>query len=196
MLRRNQVPVASMNPSVTDNSQITAPLTAHRSAAIKGRARVPGDKSISHRALLIGLLTVGKSSIEGILEGDDVLATARACRQFGAAIERKNPGIWRISGVGIGSLLEPTSIVDFGNSGTGVRLAMGMAAGHPIDVQLVYYSGEAALALARAHALLGDPRDLAAANPRHQILGPLTRLHRRQARTRLSGVASPPRRSG
>jgi len=119
---------------VTDHSQITAPLAAYRSAAIKGRARVPGDKSISHRALLIGLLTVGETAIEGLLEGEDVLATARACRQFGAAVARKAPGAWRISGAGIGSLLEPRDVVDFGNSGTGVRLAIGIAAGHPLEV--------------------------------------------------------------
>jgi 3-phosphoshikimate 1-carboxyvinyltransferase len=136
------MPVASMKPSVTDKSQITAPLIAHRSAPIKGRARVPGDKSISHRALLIGLLTVGETSIEGLLEGDDVLATARACKQFGAAIERKNPGRWRIAGVGIGGLLEPSSVVDFGNAGTGVRLAMGMTAGHPVEV---VFDGDASL---------------------------------------------------
>ena len=136
------MPVASMKPSVTDKSQITAPLVAHRSAPINGRARVPGDKSISHRALLIGLLTVGETSIEGLLEGDDVLATARACKQFGAAIERKNPGAWRIAGVGIGALLEPASVVDFGNAGTGVRLAMGMTAGHPVEV---VFDGDASL---------------------------------------------------
>ena len=119
---------------MTDHSQITAPLAAYRSAAIKGRARVPGDKSISHRALLIGLLTVGETAIEGLLEGEDVLATARACRQFGAAVARKAPGAWRIFGAGIGSLLEPRDVVDFGNSGTGVRLAIGIAAGHPLEV--------------------------------------------------------------
>ena len=112
---------------------MTVPLVAHRSAAIKGRARVPGDKSISHRALLIGLLAVGESEIEGLLEGEDVLATARACAQFGAAVARKTPGSWRISGAGIGSLIEPAGVVDFGNSGTGVRLAIGVAAGHPIE---------------------------------------------------------------
>ncbi|HXY90053.1 MAG TPA: 3-phosphoshikimate 1-carboxyvinyltransferase, partial [Xanthobacteraceae bacterium] len=112
---------------------MTAPLVAHRSAAIKGRARVPGDKSISHRALLIGLLAVGESEIEGLLEGEDVLATARACAQFGAAVARKAPGSWRVFGAGIGSLIEPRGVVDFGNSGTGARLAIGVAAGHPIE---------------------------------------------------------------
>jgi 3-phosphoshikimate 1-carboxyvinyltransferase len=131
-----------MKPAVTDKSQITAPLAAHRAAAIKGRARVPGDKSISHRALLIGLLAVGETAIEGLLEGEDVLATARACRQFGAAVARKAPGTWRISGAGIGSLLEPAGVVDFGNSGTGVRLAIGVAAGHPIEV---VFDGDASL---------------------------------------------------
>ncbi|HLL26291.1 MAG TPA: 3-phosphoshikimate 1-carboxyvinyltransferase [Xanthobacteraceae bacterium] len=127
---------------MTDKIQIPTPLAAHRSPPLKGRARVPGDKSISHRALLVGLLAVGKTSVEGLLEGDDVLATARACRQFGASVERTGEGAWRIFGVGIGSLFEPAESVDFGNSGTGVRLAMGVAAGHPIEVA---FDGDASL---------------------------------------------------
>jgi 3-phosphoshikimate 1-carboxyvinyltransferase len=104
--------------------------------------RVPGDKSISHRALLFGLLAVGGSEIEGLLEGEDVLATARACEQLGAVVERKGPGSWRISGAGLGSLLAPRDVIDFGNSGTGVRLMMGLAAGHPIEST---FDGDASL---------------------------------------------------
>jgi len=126
---------------VTDKDA-KSPLTARRASAIKGRARVPGDKSISHRALLIGLLAIGESEIEGLLEGEDVLATARACRQFGARVMRSPPGTWRVSGAGIGSLLAPVAPVDFGNSGTGVRLAIGLAAGHPIEVA---FDGDASL---------------------------------------------------
>ncbi len=117
--------------SVNHKTQAIAPLAAHRSGPIKGRARVPGDKSISHRALLFGLLAVGETTIEGLLEGEDVLATARACTQLGAKIERKARS-WLVSGAGLGSLLEPANVIDFGNSGTGVRLAMGLVAGHPI----------------------------------------------------------------
>ncbi len=112
---------------------VPAPLVARRSQRLAGRVRVPGDKSISHRALLIGLLAVGATDIEGLLEGEDVLATARACALLGAAVERLAPGRWRVRGVGVGSLLAPDAVLDFGNSGTGVRLAMGVVAGHPIE---------------------------------------------------------------
>jgi 3-phosphoshikimate 1-carboxyvinyltransferase len=118
------------------------PLEARRSGPIKGRLRIPGDKSISHRALLFGLLAVGESEIDGLLEGEDVLATARACGQLGAVVERKAPGSWRIAGAGVGSLLPPRDNIDFGNSGTGVRLMMGLAAGHPIEA---VFDGDASL---------------------------------------------------
>ena len=123
------MPTAS--PAAT--TAVPAPLVARRSKKLAGRARVPGDKSISHRALLISLLTVGATDIEGLLEGEDALATARACALLGAAVERLAPGRWRVRGVGVGSLLAPDSVLDFGNSGTGVRLAMGVVAGHPIE---------------------------------------------------------------
>ncbi len=83
------------------------PMVARRGGKLMGRIRVPGDKSISHRALLLGLLTVGRTTIEGLLEGEDILATARACAMLGARIERSGDGAWQISGVGIGSLLPP-----------------------------------------------------------------------------------------
>lgn len=118
------------------------PLAARRSGPMKGRVRIPGDKSISHRALLFGLLATGETAIEGLLEGEDVLATARACIQLGASIERKGPGAWRVSGAGLGSLLQPKGALDFGNSGTGVRLMMGLAAGHPIETT---FDGDASL---------------------------------------------------
>jgi 3-phosphoshikimate 1-carboxyvinyltransferase len=118
------------------------PLTARRSGAIKGRVCIPGDKSISHRALLFGLLAVGETAIEGLLEGEDVLATGRACVQLGAVVERKAPGEWRIAGAGLGSLLPPKNPLDFGNSGTGARLMMGLAAGHPIETT---FDGDASL---------------------------------------------------
>jgi 3-phosphoshikimate 1-carboxyvinyltransferase len=99
---------------------------------LRGRARLPGDKSISHRALILGLLSVGETAIEGLLEGEDVLRTADAVRALGAVVTRRGPGTWQVAGVGIGGLVEPTQPLDFGNAGTGVRLMMGVVAGHPI----------------------------------------------------------------
>src|ERR1700680_2375743 len=109
------------------------PAVARRDGTLKGRIRVPGDKSISHRALLLGTRPVGRTTITGLLEGDDILATARACAMLGASVERNGAGAWQISGVGIGSLLPPAGALDFGNAGTGVRLMMGVAAGHPLE---------------------------------------------------------------
>jgi 3-phosphoshikimate 1-carboxyvinyltransferase len=111
---------------------MTTPLSAHRSAGLKGKVRVPGDKSISHRAMIFGLLSVGETRVEGLLEGADVLATAQACRKLGATIERIGEGSWRIHGVGVGGLLSPASVLDFGNAGTGSRLMMGVVAGHGV----------------------------------------------------------------
>ncbi len=109
------------------------PAVARRAGALKGRVRVPGDKSISHRALMLGLLTVGETRIEGLLEGADVLATAGACGVLGAKLQRSGTGVWSVHGVGIGSLLPPWAPLDFGNAGTGTRLMLGVVAGHPIE---------------------------------------------------------------
>lgn len=105
-------------------------LTARSIGPLKGRVRAPGDKSISHRALILGGLAEGVTEIEGLLEADDVLRTAEAVRAFGAGVERLGPGAWRVEGKG--GFSEPADIVDCGNSGTGVRLLMGAAAGFPI----------------------------------------------------------------
>ena len=102
-------------------------LTARRAGPLKGRVRAPGDKSISHRALILGALATGETAIEGLLEGEDVLRTAAAMRAFGAAVERLGEGRWRVAGNG--GFAEPSDVVDCGNSGTGVRLIMGAAAG-------------------------------------------------------------------
>jgi 3-phosphoshikimate 1-carboxyvinyltransferase len=107
-----------------------AALTARRSGALKGRVRAPGDKSISHRALILGALASGETEITGLLEGEDVKRTAGAMAAFGAKVERLGEGHWRISGQG--GLAEPADVVDCGNSGTGVRLIMGAAAGYPL----------------------------------------------------------------
>jgi 3-phosphoshikimate 1-carboxyvinyltransferase len=117
-------------------------LTAARSGALIGRRRPPGDKSISHRALLLGLLCVGETAIAGLLEGEDVLRTAEACRALGAVVTRRAEGRWSVRGAGLGSLLEPRETLDFGNAGTGSRLMMGVVAGHPIAAR---FDGDASL---------------------------------------------------
>lgn len=108
------------------------PLRATRSGPLRGTIRPPGDKSISHRALMLGALSLGETAIEGLLEGEDVLATAAAMRAFGATVTRNGPGAWRVKGVGVGGLLEPDGVIDYGNAGTGVRLALGIAGSHAI----------------------------------------------------------------
>ncbi|HEY3799691.1 MAG TPA: 3-phosphoshikimate 1-carboxyvinyltransferase [Caulobacteraceae bacterium] len=105
-------------------------LTARPGGPLKGRVRAPGDKSISHRALILGALAQGETLIAGLLEGDDVIRTAEAMGQFGATVTRTGEGEWRV--LGHGRLLEAPEVVDCGNSGTGVRLMMGAAAGFPI----------------------------------------------------------------
>jgi 3-phosphoshikimate 1-carboxyvinyltransferase len=104
--------------------------------------RVPGDKSISHRALIFGAMTVGETRIEGLLEGEDVLNTARAMRALGASVERTGEGAWRVHGVGVGGFREPETVLDFGNSATGCRLVMGAVAGCPITA---IFDGDASL---------------------------------------------------
>ena len=119
-----------------------APLTARASGPLAGTIRPPGDKSISHRALMLGTLAVGQTSIEGLLEGEDILATVAAMRAFGATVSRTGPGAWRVDGVGVGGLLEPESVIDYGNSGTGVRLALGLAGSHAFATT---FTGDASL---------------------------------------------------
>ncbi len=118
------------------------PATARNSGPLKGRVRPPGDKSISHRAFLFGLLTRGVTAIEGVLEGEDVLSTAEACRALGAVVERHGAGRWSVNGLGIGSLLAPRRALDFGNAGTGSRLMMGVVGGNPI---VATFDGDASL---------------------------------------------------
>lgn len=114
-----------------------APLTARQSGPVQGRARVPGDKSISHRALILGALTVGETTVGGLLEGEDVLRTADAMRALGAHLERTGEQAWRIRGVGVAGFAQPVGPLDFGNSGTGCRLAIGAVAGSPVTVAFV-----------------------------------------------------------
>ena len=120
-------------------------MTSHTFAPLgplRGTIRVPGDKSISHRSLMFAGLAVGRSRITGLLEGEDVLATAAAMRQFGATIARAEDGVWTVDGVGVGSLLEPRTALDMGNSGTSTRLLMGLVASHAITATFV---GDASL---------------------------------------------------
>jgi 3-phosphoshikimate 1-carboxyvinyltransferase len=118
------------------------PLIAEPSGPLRGVAEVPGDKSISHRALILGALAVGRSRITGLLEGQDVLATAEAMRAFGASVARTGPGAWEVQGVGVGGFAEPDRVIDCGNSGTGVRLIMGAMATTPIAAT---FTGDASL---------------------------------------------------
>src|SRR5258705_10230486 len=120
----------------------SSPLTARAGGALKGRLRVPGDKSISHRALIFGALAVGEPRISGLLEGEDVLNPGNAMRSLGASVERTGEGAWRVHGVGVGGFRQPEGVLDFGNSGTGCRLVMGAVAGCPITTM---FDGDASL---------------------------------------------------
>ncbi len=115
-------------------------LTARRSPALTGSVRAPGDKSMSHRSMIFGAMATGVTEVEGLLEGDDVLATARAAEAFGATVERLGDGRWRITGAG--GFRSPDGVIDCGNAGTGVRLLMGAAAGYAITAA---FDGDASL---------------------------------------------------
>src|SRR6516164_10202880 len=133
-----------------------APLTASRSGPLKGRVRVPGDKSISHRALILGALAVGETRISGLMEGDDVLNTAKAMRDLGAKVERTGHFAWSVRGVGVSGFAEPSAPLDFGNSGTGCRLVMGAVAGCRIAAT---FDGDASLRSRPMRRVL-DPLEL------------------------------------
>ncbi len=119
-----------------------SPATFNCSGPLAGRVQVPGDKSISHRALMLSALTVGESRVDGLLEGEDVLATAAAMRAMGAEIARGPEGRWTLPGGGVGGLLQPEQALDMGNSGTSTRLLMGLVASHPISAT---FTGDASL---------------------------------------------------
>ncbi len=121
---------------------MTVSSTFSKSPPLNGTVTVPGDKSISHRALMLSALAVGESRIEGLLEGHDVLATAAAMRAMGADIIRDDRGIWHVHGVGVGGLLQPVTALDMGNSGTSTRLLMGLVASHAITATFI---GDASL---------------------------------------------------
>jgi 3-phosphoshikimate 1-carboxyvinyltransferase len=139
-----------------DHAAPASPLAARRTGALNGRVRVPGDKSISLRSLILGALAVGETRITGMLEGQDALSTARAMQALGATLERTGDNAWRILGVGVGGFVEPATALDFGNSGTGCRLAMGAVAGCPITV---IFDGDASLRTRPMRRIL-DPLEL------------------------------------
>lgn len=128
-------------------------LTARATGPLTGTAYIPGDKSVSHRALILGAMTVGETRISGLLESEDIIATADAMRAFGARVERDESGVWIIHGVGTGGFSEPDDIIDCGNAGTGVRLLMGAMATTPIAVT---FTGDASLR-SRPMARVLDP---------------------------------------
>ena len=134
-----------------------APLTARLSTGLKGRIRVPGDKSISHRALILAAMTVGETRIGGLLEGEDVINTAKVMRALGATVERTGEGEWSVWGVGVGGYAQPSAPLDFGNSGTGCRLVMGAVAGCPVTAVF-------------------DGDDSLRKRPMKRVLDPLTRI--------------------
>ncbi len=142
---------------MSHNAASPQSLSLRADGALSGRIRVPGDKSISHRALMLGALAVGETRIEGLLEGEDVLATAAALRAMGAGIVREGEGRWRVQGVGVGGLLQPAQPLDMGNSGTSTRLLMGLVAPHPITATFV---GDASLSR----------------RPMGRVVDPLTRM--------------------
>jgi 3-phosphoshikimate 1-carboxyvinyltransferase len=127
---------------MTGKHSISNQLVSKKVKTFKGYARVPGDKSISHRSLMFGAVTIGETIISGLLEGEDVLNTAEAMKAMGAKITHGQDGLWRVRGVGIGGLKEPEQILDMGNSGTSTRLLMGLVAGHDITAT---FTGDASL---------------------------------------------------
>ncbi|MES2783132.1 MAG: 3-phosphoshikimate 1-carboxyvinyltransferase [Pseudomonadota bacterium] len=124
------------------HSALPRPGSFQPSGPLRGTLKVPGDKSISHRALMLSALAVGESKITGLLEGEDVLATAAAMRAMGAHIERTGEGSWTVNGVGVGGLMQPSGALDMGNSGTSTRLLMGLVASHRLTATFV---GDASL---------------------------------------------------
>jgi 3-phosphoshikimate 1-carboxyvinyltransferase len=127
---------------VNSHSSLPSPRRFLPTGPLRGTIRVPGDKSISHRSIMLGALAVGETRVSGLLEGEDVLATAAAMRAMGASVVKLASGQWSVHGVGVGALLQPQAPLDMGNSGTSTRLLMGVVASHAITAQFV---GDASL---------------------------------------------------
>jgi 3-phosphoshikimate 1-carboxyvinyltransferase len=149
---------ATMTPPETTSPEARRrPATARRTGPLSGAMDVPGDKSISHRALMLGALAVGTTRIEGLLEGEDVQATAGALRAMGVSVTRDGPGAWQVDGVGVAGLHAPDNVLDLGNSGTSARLLCGLLAGHGFTA-----------------ILTGD--DSLRKRPMNRVIEPLTRM--------------------
>lgn len=142
---------------MSHSSHPAAPISSSPDGPLTGRLRVPGDKSISHRAMIVGCLSIGETRVENLLEGEDVLRTADAVRALGGTVTRDGEGSWRIVGLGIGGLAQPADVLDFGNAGTGSRLMMGVVGSHPITAT---FDGDASLR----------------SRPMRRILDPLCRM--------------------
>src|ERR1700748_2709965 len=150
------LPPRAKDTILTHSTSSATPLEARSSGPLIGKARVPGDKSISHRALILGALSVGETRISGLLEGEDVLNTAKSMQALGARIERTGDFAWKVNGVGVGGFAQPKKPLDFGNSGTGCRLVMGAVAGCPITA---VFDGDASLRSRPMRRIL-DPLEL------------------------------------
>ncbi|HAQ81714.1 MAG: 3-phosphoshikimate 1-carboxyvinyltransferase [Bradyrhizobium sp. PARBB1] len=150
------IPAAAREDTILAHSDTPTPLESRACGPLAGKVRVPGDKSISHRALILGALSVGETRISGLLEGEDVLNTAQSMRALGAKVERTAPFAWSVSGVGVGGFAQPAAPLDFGNSGTGCRLVMGAVAGCPIAA---VFDGDASLRSRPMRRIL-DPLEL------------------------------------
>ncbi len=140
--RKLQAPNGASRDMILTHSDQPTPLQSRASGPLAGKVRVPGDKSISHRALILGALSVGETRISGLLEGEDVLNTAKSMRALGAKVDRTGDFAWTVRGVGVAGFAQTTAPLDFGNSGTGCRLVMGAVAGCPISA---VFDGDASL---------------------------------------------------
>src|SRR6516164_10714870 len=164
------LPAASSGASkdtILTHSDKPTPLKSRSSGPLTGKVRVPGDKSISHRALILGALAVGETSIAGLLEGEDVLNTGKSMRALGARVERSGEFAWKVWGVGVSGFAQPKTPLDFGNSGTGCRLVMGAVAGCPIAAT---FDGDASLRNRPMRRIL-DPLALMGAKVGHSAEG-------------------------
>ena len=145
------------------------PMSSKRVTNLRGQAKVPGDKSISHRSLILGALSVGQTKIHGLLEGQDVIDTAKAMSSFGALVEKHENGYWTVDGFGVGGFAEPEKVIDCGNSGTGVRLIMGAMSTTDITAT---FTGDASLNR-RPMARITEPLNLFGAKTYGRRLGKL-----------------------
>ena len=155
------------------------PMSSHSVGPLKGTAIIPGDKSVSHRSLILGALSVGETKISGLLLGQDVLDTAQAMSAFGASVIDHSQGNWSVHGVGVGGFSEPVDVIDCGNAGTGVRLIMGAMSTSPISAT---FTGDASLR-SRPMGRITDPLKLFGAHAYGREKGflPLTMVGARNA---------------